>query len=87
VVNCEPTHPSCETFVKPKLAPPVHGDKVAEPLMSKLMGYNISDSVSVRVCGSLLVEEHSGGSTSVSVPTRHNIAHILTKDLVLSVSQ
>src|ERR1700674_3815103 len=31
-------HPCCETFVQPNVVPPFHGDKIAKPLVSHLMG-------------------------------------------------
>jgi hypothetical protein len=59
VVNGQPSDPSCEAFVEPELTPPVHSDEVAEPLVSKLVGYDIGHSVSVAVRGGLLVEKNS----------------------------
>jgi hypothetical protein len=50
VVNSKPAYPSCETLVKPQLAPPVHGDKITEPLVSKLVSDNICYSITVAVC-------------------------------------
>jgi hypothetical protein len=50
VVNSKPSHPRGETFIQPKLAPPIHGDQVSKPLVGKLMRYNVGDSVSVAVC-------------------------------------
>jgi hypothetical protein len=67
MVNGEPSHPGSEALVEPELAPPVHSDKVAEPLMSKLVGNNVSDSVTIAVGGSLLIEEHCGCSVFARV--------------------
>ena len=65
VIDGEPPHPCREAFVKPELAPPIHGDKVAEPLVSKFVGYDVSHPVSVSVGGSLGVEKHGSGSVKV----------------------
>jgi hypothetical protein len=62
VVNGEPSDPSGKTLVEPELAPPVHGDKVAEPLVSKFVGYDVGHPVSVAVGRCSWIEEHSGGS-------------------------
>jgi hypothetical protein len=66
VVNSQPSDPSREAFVKPELTPPVHSDEVAEPLVSKFVGYDIGHSISVAVRGGLLVEEHSSSPRSRS---------------------
>lgn len=60
MVYGEPAHPGSETLVQPKLTPPVHGDEVTKPLVSELVGYNISDAVSIAVCRSLGVEQNCG---------------------------
>ena len=65
VVNGEPTNPGGETLVEPELTPPVHGDKVAKPLVSKLVSYNVSNPVSVAIGGRGRIEEHSGSSVWV----------------------
>ena len=62
MVNGEPSDPSSETFIQPKLAPPVHGDKVAKPLMGKFVGYNVGDPVSVAICRCRRVEKDSSCS-------------------------
>lgn len=67
MVNSEPSDPGSKTLVEPQLAPPVHGDKVAEPLVGKLVSYNISHSVSVAVCRSRRVEKYCGRSETVLV--------------------
>jgi len=36
VIHGKPTNPGCKAFVQPKLIPPIHGNKVAEPLVSQL---------------------------------------------------
>jgi hypothetical protein len=60
VVYGKPTHPSGKPLIQPKLAPPIHGDQVAEPLVSELMSYNVSNAISVAVRRGLRVEENSG---------------------------
>ena len=36
VVDGNPSYPRCESLIQPQLAPPIHGDQVAKPLMCKL---------------------------------------------------
>lgn len=50
VVNCKPSNPGRKTLVEPQLTPPVHRDEVAEPLVSKFVGDDICDPVTVAVC-------------------------------------
>lgn len=47
MINSKPSDPSGEALIEPEFTPPVHRDKVAEPLMGKLVSYNICDTVSV----------------------------------------
>jgi hypothetical protein len=63
VVNSQPANPSCEALVEPELVPPVHGDEVAKPLVSKLVSHDVRNPVSVAVRGCFFVEEN--GSCSV----------------------
>jgi hypothetical protein len=35
MIDSEPTNPGCKALVQPKFVPPIHRDKVAEPLMGK----------------------------------------------------
>jgi hypothetical protein len=56
VVNSKPADPCREALVEPQLVPPVHGDKVTKPLMSKLVSHNVCDPVSVAVCRRSWVE-------------------------------
>lgn len=65
MVNCKPAYPGRETLVEPQLVPPVHGDKVAEPLMGKLVSNNVGYPVAVAVCRCSWVEEYCGGSNAV----------------------
>ena len=62
MVNREPSHPRGEAFVEPELTPPIHCDKVAEPLMGKFMSYNISNPILVLLIGLLLIEQDSGSA-------------------------
>lgn len=62
MVDGKPSYPCGETFVEPKLAPPVHGDEITEPLMGKFVSDDIRNSVSVAICGSLWVEKHRSRS-------------------------
>ena len=66
VVNGKPSHPCGEALVEPKLTPPVHCNKVTEPLMSKLVGNNVCHPVSVAVCGRLGVEKY-GSSAGILI--------------------
>jgi hypothetical protein len=50
MVNGEPSDPCSETLVEPEFTPPVHGDKVTEPLVGKLVSHDICYPVSVAVC-------------------------------------
>jgi hypothetical protein len=65
VINGEPSNPRGETFVEPELTPPVHGNKVTEPLVSKLVSYNVGNPVSVAVGGCGRIEEYGGSSGAV----------------------
>jgi hypothetical protein len=67
MVDGVPSYPCCETLVEPELVPPVHGDQVAEPLMSKLVGNYVDDAVLVLLIRSLLIKENSGSSKSLLV--------------------
>lgn len=62
MVNGEPSNPCSETLVEPKFIPPVHGDKITEPLVSELVSHNVCHPVSVAVRGCLGVEKHSGST-------------------------
>ena len=42
MIDRQPTHPRCKSFVEPKLAPPIHGHQVAEPLVGKFCMQSIS---------------------------------------------
>jgi hypothetical protein len=76
MINGKPSDPSRETLVEPKLAPPVHGDEVTEPLMGKLVSHNVGDPVAVAVgrCGG--IEEHSGSPRRIS--TKFGLSNRLT---------
>ena len=63
VINGEPSDPSGKALVEPELAPPVHGDEVAEPLVSKLMSNDVCDTVTVAVGGGLLIKENGSSTT------------------------
>jgi hypothetical protein len=67
MVNSEPSDPSSEALVEPQLAPPVHGDEVAEPLVGKLVCYNIGYPVSVAVCGRGGIKEYCGSPAKQSI--------------------
>lgn len=56
MVDGEPADPGGEALVQPQLAPPVHGDEVAEPLMGQLVGDDVGDAVAVAVGRRLLVK-------------------------------
>lgn len=66
VVDGEPSNPCSKALVEPELVPPVHGDQVTEPLMSKLVSHNISYPVTVAVCGGFRVEKYSSGAILIS---------------------
>jgi hypothetical protein len=36
MINGKPTNPGCESLVQPQFIPPIHSDKVAEPLVGQL---------------------------------------------------
>ena len=67
MIYSKPANPSGEPFVQPKLTPPIHSDQVAEPLVSKLMCYNVSDAVSVAVSRGLGVKEDSSRATRIKL--------------------
>lgn len=50
MVDGEPANPSREALVEPQLAPPIHGDQIAEPLMCQLVSDNVCDTVAIAVC-------------------------------------
>lgn len=62
MIDGKPADPSGEALVEPEFAPPVHGDKIAEPLVSKLVRDDVGHSVAVAIGGGLFVEENGGGS-------------------------
>jgi len=64
MINSKPPHPCSEAFVEPELIPPVHSDKVAKPLVSKLVGHNVCYPVSVAVCRCGRIEKQGGSTTS-----------------------
>jgi len=76
VVNGEPTDPGGKSFVEPELTPPVHGDEVAKPLVSKLVSNDVRHPVSVTVRGCFGIEKHSSSanflisvhSSAVTIP-------------------
>ncbi len=43
VVDGKVAHPAGKTFIQPQIIPPLHSDKIAEPLVSELVGDNIGD--------------------------------------------
>ena len=65
MINGKPSDPSSKTFIQPKLTPPVHGNKVAEPLMSEFMGYNVGYPIAITICRRRRIEEDSGSSRSL----------------------
>jgi hypothetical protein len=36
MINGKPTNPGCESLIQPQFIPPIHSDKVTEPLVSQL---------------------------------------------------
>jgi hypothetical protein len=62
MINGEPSDPGRETLVQPELVPPVHGDKVTEPLMGEFVGNDICYPVAIAVCRCRGVEENRGSS-------------------------
>ena len=38
MVDCKPSNPCREAFVKPEFIPPIHGDEVTKPLMGEFYG-------------------------------------------------
>jgi len=48
--------------------PPVHGYKVAEPLMSQLVRDDIYHTIAVLLIRSILVKQHSGGTIGDEAP-------------------
>lgn len=71
VVDSEPSDPCGEALVQPELIPPVHGDEVSEPLVSKLVGNNVGNIVLKASRGSLLVKEHAGRAVGDQTPVLH----------------
>ncbi|GJC83687.1 hypothetical protein ColLi_06525 [Colletotrichum liriopes] len=71
VVGRVPSDPGGEALVEPELVPPVHGDEVAEPLVSQLVGDDVGDAVAVPRLGRLLVEEDGGGAVGDETPVLH----------------
>jgi hypothetical protein len=47
MIDGKPPNPGGETFVEPQFTPPIHSDQVTKPLMSELMGHNVSYPVTV----------------------------------------
>jgi hypothetical protein len=70
VINGKPANPSSEALIEPQLTPPIHGDKITEPLMSKLVGNDVCDPVAIAVCRCSWIEEHCGC-------TKRNVSGIL----------
>jgi hypothetical protein len=71
VINCKPTDPGCKSFVQPQLIPPIHGDQVAKPLMSQLVGNNVSNPI-LEFCIRLsFVVEDGCGSVGDEPPIFH----------------
>lgn len=64
MINGKPSDPCGKAFVEPKFTPPVHSNKITEPLMSKLVCYHICHPVSVAVCRCLFVKEDGGRSVA-----------------------
>lgn len=71
VVHSVPSDPGSEAFVEPQLIPPVHGDQVAEPLVSKLVGDNVGDGVLESSIRSLLVKEDLSSTVGNETPVLH----------------
>ena len=67
MVNGKPSDPCCETFIEPELAPPVHGDKVTEPLVGKFVSNNVSDPVAVAVGRRSGIKEYGSSSSYVNI--------------------
>ena len=67
MISGEPSYPSCEAFIKPEFTPPIHSNEIAEPLVSKLVGYYIGNAVPVTVGGCFGVEENSSGSAMKTI--------------------
>lgn len=45
MINSQPANPSGKAFVEPKLIPPIHGDKVTEPLVGQFYDRYIRQKV------------------------------------------
>lgn len=60
MVDRQPTDPGGEAFIEPQLTPPIHGDKVAKPLMRKLVRNDVCDTITIAVCRCSWVEEYCG---------------------------
>ena len=71
VVGRKPTSPGSETLVKPELIPPVHSNKVTEPLVSKFVGNNVGNAVAESGLGELLVKKNSGHTVGDKTPVLH----------------
>jgi len=67
MINGKPSDPCRETLVEPKLAPPVHGDKVTEPLMGKFVSNNVGDPVAVAVGRCSGIEEYGSSPRYVNI--------------------
>jgi hypothetical protein len=83
VINSVPTNPGSETLVKPELIPPVHGDKVTEPLVSKLVGDNVGNSVLESGVGGLLIIKNLSSTVGNKTPVLHGtVSELVDSDQV-----
>lgn len=71
VVDGVPSDPGSKAFVEPQLIPPVHGNQVAKPLVSKLVSNDIGDGVLETGIRGLLVEKDLGGAVGDETPVLH----------------
>mmetsp|Transcript_98792 Transcript_98792/g.247629 ORF Transcript_98792/g.247629 Transcript_98792/m.247629 type:complete len:247 (+) Transcript_98792:1519-2259(+) len=70
-VRRERLHPICKAFVKPQVVPPLHGDQIAKPLVSKLMGDDRADPLLLRRGDCLLVAQERYFAVRHQAPILH----------------
>ena len=71
MVHCVEPNPRRKALVKPELIPPVHGDQVAEPLVSKLVCYDVDNAIAVLLIRGIFVEQDGGCAIGDQSPVLH----------------
>lgn len=87
VIDGKPSNPGREPLVEPKLTPPIHGNKVTKPLMSKLVRDNIGNPVAVAVGRSCRIEEHSSSPVGNETPVLHSSMRKLMDSQQINLGQ